>query len=74
MPGLDLARELDLRRWARANYVPPEKRSQTWHPTVLNEMQRCDHEMAAIAAPAPLSARYVPLLPSSPQDLGLLGR
>jgi hypothetical protein len=63
MSGLELARELGLRRWARLNYVPPEQRSATWHPIVLNEMQSHDSELAEKSPPAPVSARYVPLSP-----------
>ena len=70
MSNLELARELDLRRWARANYVPPGQRSATWHPIVLNEMESRDRELVEISAPAPLSARYVPLLPTLPPSPG----
>ena len=66
MSHLELARELGLRRWARANYVPPEQRFATWHPIVLSEMQSRDSELAEISTPAPVSARYVPLLPTLP--------
>ncbi|HUE13561.1 MAG TPA: hypothetical protein VMR25_05315 [Planctomycetaceae bacterium] len=74
MPGLDLARELGLRRWARLNYVPPEERPATWHPIVLNEMQCHDSERAEKSQPAPVSARYVPLLPGLSSDTGFCGR
>lgn len=42
---LDLIEELRLRRWARQNYVPPEKRDAAWHPVVLDEMDRKDDEV-----------------------------
>jgi hypothetical protein len=41
---LDFIEELRLRRWARENYVPEGKRSQEWHPVVLEEMSKKDHE------------------------------
>jgi hypothetical protein len=41
---LDFIEELRLRRWARQNYVPPEKRDASWHPVVLEEMDRKDDE------------------------------
>ena len=41
---LDLIEELRLRRWARENYVPPDKRQRSWHPVVLEEMRNKDHE------------------------------
>jgi hypothetical protein len=74
MAGLDLARELGLRRWARLNYVPPEERPATWHPIVLNEMQSHDSERAEKSQPDPVSARYVPLLPGLSSDPGFCGR
>jgi hypothetical protein len=45
---LDMIEELRLRRWARENYVPREKRNTTWHPVVLDEMSRKDHETADV--------------------------
>jgi len=49
---LDFIEELRLRRWARQNYVPPEQRKSSWHPVVLDEMDRKDFEVnePAIAA------------------------
>jgi hypothetical protein len=44
---LDLIEELRLRRWARENYVPPEKRQRSWHPIVHEEMKKKDHEKGA---------------------------
>jgi hypothetical protein len=64
MTRLDLPRELGLRRWARENYVPPERRPATWHPIVLDEMRGRDTELAAMSVSVPPAARYVPLLPT----------
>ena len=49
---LDFIEELRLRRWARQHYVPPEERDASWHPVVLDEMDRKDVEVVepAIAA------------------------
>ena len=41
---LDLIEELRLRRWARRNYVPAERRAGEWHPVVLDEMRARDRE------------------------------
>lgn len=43
-PDVDFIEELKLRRWARENYVPADKRDARWHPIVLEEMGRKDHE------------------------------
>jgi len=42
---LDLIEELRLRRWAREHYVPRDRRQQTWHPVVLDEMDKKDLEL-----------------------------
>ena len=65
MSRLDLGRELGLRRWARANYVPPEQRPATWHPVVISEMLARDGELTEMSSPAHVAPRYVPLLPTS---------
>lgn len=44
--AVDIIEELRLRTWARLNYVPPEERSESWHPVVLDEMRCRDAEMA----------------------------
>lgn len=44
---VDLVEELRLRRWARLNYVGPDERSRRWHPLIIDEMLRKDHELAA---------------------------
>lgn len=41
---MDFIEELRLRRWARENYVPPEKRERNWHPVVHEEMKNKDSE------------------------------
>ncbi|HEX3313493.1 MAG TPA: hypothetical protein VHR72_01325 [Gemmataceae bacterium] len=41
---IDFIEELQLRRWARENYVPPPQRPGTWHPIVHDEMRKKDHE------------------------------
>ncbi|MBI2807951.1 MAG: hypothetical protein HYX68_23450 [Planctomycetes bacterium] len=41
---MDLIEELRLRRWARENYVPPEKRDGAWHPVIQEEMEKKDNE------------------------------
>ena len=68
MSRLELARELNLRRWARLNYVPLEARPQTWHPVVLNEMQNQDAEQAELSSPNSMATRYVPLFPTHGWD------
>jgi hypothetical protein len=68
---LDLGCELRLRRWARLNYVAPERRPDSWHPVVLAEMRGRDAELAAQEEPTPAGARYVPLAPSVPGARGL---
>ena len=41
---VDLIEELRLRRWARENYVPRNRRECSWHAVVLDEMERKDRE------------------------------
>jgi hypothetical protein len=43
---LDFIEELRLRRWAREHYVPRDRRELSWHPVILDEMDRKDVEMA----------------------------
>ena len=45
---LDMIEELRLRRWAREHYVPQDQRQNSWHPVVLDEMARKDHESADV--------------------------
>lgn len=42
---LDFIEELRLRRWAREHYVPFDKRLDSWHPVILEEMARKDREV-----------------------------
>ena len=37
---VDFIEELRLRRWARENYVPRDRRKLSWHPVILDEMDR----------------------------------
>ena len=41
---LDFIEELRLRRWARQHYVARGHRDLTWHPVILDEMDRKDLE------------------------------
>lgn len=45
---VDMIEELRLRRWARENYVPRDQRHTSWHPVVLDEMTKKDHESADV--------------------------
>jgi hypothetical protein len=45
---VDFIEELRLRRWARENYVPRHERERSWHPVVLDEMDRKDLEVQAV--------------------------
>ena len=49
---VDFIEELRLRRWARENYVPPGRRELSWHPVILDEMNRKDVEMSEAEAVA----------------------
>ncbi len=59
----DVLRELRLRSWARAHYVPRHERKATWHPIVLDEMSCRDREMEELAEVHTAGSRYVPLAP-----------
>jgi hypothetical protein len=48
---LDFIEELRMRRWARENYVPRTQRQLSWHPVVLDEMDRKEDEMSAVDTP-----------------------
>ncbi len=63
--NVDFVSELRLRRWARANYVPPKQRSGTWHRVVLEEMCSKDAELDAQARNCAVSSSYVPLAPTT---------
>ncbi len=47
---VDFIEELRLRRWARENYTPPGRRELSWHPVILDEMNRKDVEMSEAEA------------------------
>jgi hypothetical protein len=47
---LDFIEELRLRRWAREHYVPRSQRQLSWHPVILDEMDRKDAEMGEVEA------------------------
>jgi hypothetical protein len=47
---VDLIEELRLRRWAREHYVPRDRREATWHPVILDEMDRKDLEQNEVEA------------------------
>jgi hypothetical protein len=42
--GVDFIEEIRLRTWARKNYAPSRERQRSWHPVILDEMRRIDHE------------------------------
>jgi hypothetical protein len=48
---MDMVEELRLRRWARENYVPPDRRERSWHPVVHDEMIKKDTE-SGVALPS----------------------
>lgn len=52
--GIDLIDELQLRFWARTNYVPAEVRDAELHPIVMDEMRRRDLELQETRTTAPL--------------------
>jgi len=43
---IDFIEEIRLRSWARTNYASVAERDQSWHPVVLEEMDRRDRELA----------------------------
>jgi len=42
---VDAVEEIRLRTWARRHYTPAEKRDETLHPVILDEMLRKDQEL-----------------------------
>lgn len=48
MAEVDFIEELRLRRWAREHYVPVEQRSRSWHPIILEEMNRKDEDVEPV--------------------------
>jgi hypothetical protein len=45
---VDFIEELRLRRWARENYVSRNEREMSWHPVILDEMNRKERESAEV--------------------------
>lgn len=43
--SVDPVEEMRMRAWARRHYAPAENRDATWHPIVLDEMNRRDQEV-----------------------------
>lgn len=46
LSDLDMIEELKLRRWAREHYVPRSQRERSWHPIVLEEMEKKDRDLS----------------------------
>jgi len=42
---VDAIEEMKMRTWARQHYTPQRERDSEWHPVILDEMQRRDHEV-----------------------------
>ena len=59
---VDAVTELQLRRWARENYVSRDARDPAWHPLVLEEMGRKESEVPDARTIARRHA-VVPLMP-----------
>jgi hypothetical protein len=70
---MDPVDELRLRRWARENHVPADRRDPAWSPVVLDEMTRRDRETLppgdAGEEPLDPGARFVPLAPTVVRSL-----
>ncbi len=45
---VDFIEELRLRRWAREHYVARNQRKRSWHPVILDEMDRKEREMVEV--------------------------
>jgi len=43
--SLDLLQELQMRRWARINYVSKDNRDPAWNAVILTEMELKDQEL-----------------------------
>jgi len=63
--NVDVVMELRLRRWARQNYVPANRRRETWHPIVLEEMSLRDEEQSMHSIRHSGMMAYVPLMPDT---------
>ena len=44
---VDMIEELQMRTWARENYVAADQRDVSLHPVILEEMHRRDVELTA---------------------------
>lgn len=66
---LDFVEELQLRRWARQNYVAATDRRVDWHPVVREEMQLRDAEMIVKTRTREPASTYVPLAPTDIQRI-----
>lgn len=64
--SVDLICELQLRQWARRNYVAQELRPATWHPIVLSEMAHRDRER--LETPSEWAHQRTPFVPLAPTD------
>jgi hypothetical protein len=60
---IDLLKELRLRRWARENYVPANRRDEAWHPVILDEMRAKEYELSYESRGRRTASSYVPLAP-----------
>jgi hypothetical protein len=45
---VDFIEELRLRRWAREHFVPRHLRELSWHPVILDEMDKKDNEFSEV--------------------------
>jgi hypothetical protein len=70
LTDIDLIEELQHRRWAREHYVPAAERDRSWHPVVLDEMRRKDHELREVRIDAHLAPAaphaFVPAFVAAP--------
>lgn len=66
---LDIIEELQLRRWARENYIPANERGTGVHPIIAEEMQRKDAEAIINARSREPLSSFVPLAPTMIQKL-----
>jgi len=69
LDDLDMIQELQLRRWARENYVTPDQRDSSQHPVVENEMRIKDAELIIDSRSRESAVAFVPLAPTLIQAL-----
>jgi hypothetical protein len=65
----DIIEELQLRRWARENYVTPDRRPEQQHPVVRDEMRIKDAEIIIESRSRDSVVAFVPLAPTVIQRL-----